>query len=203
MSLKDYVSGFHHSQAGMDSADPNVQFYKNHHDQTSGNRRSSSKYSGSAIFVCIIGIGAAIERVGRAPPGDTPTLVLLGLVGLGLLIIISSWLNRYLVNYRRAAIAIFLFFFLFLAAYAAIQGVYRVTIAKEYWTWGDYFSVRSPLRKDNIGSLSIIFALLACIVALIPWIRRNFRIRKAAIASLVVLVSPFAIAALFWIKRQM
>jgi hypothetical protein len=210
MSLKkeseDNFSGFLHSQAGLNSADPNVQFYKNHHDRISGKQSSfyisgnqSSFYGPAAVvFLVVVGIGAAVDRIGRAfsGAGDTIALVVLVIVGLGLLIGISSLLNRFLVNYRRAAIAVFLFLFLFLAAYSVAEGTYRVYATKEYWTLASYFSVRSPLNTTSAGPGSIGFAVLACLVALIPWIRRNFKVWKAALAALVVMISPFIIGAI-------
>jgi len=187
------MDGFLHAAADMDSARPDVQFYREHYRSVFGGPGASSAPSGDMVpgIVLALVVFGLIYAIGFAV--DNWQFVLAA--GGALLAIVAGWATAsfYLPNFHRTALTLLVLLWLSSAIWFGAFAVFMVSTG-QYETFQDFLAARRP-PPGALLAVPVIYAPVVLVFSLTRWARRKRTLSKSFLLANVLLVAAPALLA--------
>jgi hypothetical protein len=189
------MDGFLHAAADMDSARPDVQFYREHYGGLFGRSGASTSTSsqqaqGIALAGLVLGIFYAIGVASDYVNANWDWVAPVG--GSALFLIAAGAANIFLPNFFRTAILLLFFIALTYAiaiSTSAISNVY----SGRFVSFQHYYADMYAQRLDELFGVAAIYAAATFVFCLTPWARRKRAVWKTILLANALLIGVPAI----------
>jgi hypothetical protein len=190
------MDGFLHAAADMDSAQPDVQLYRERYRGSfSGPTLSGSSFDGAGLFV-LLGAAAALWLVFAAIHIVTEYWPIVLAVGIALVLLAVSFIvNRWLPGYRRATLMLVTMLVISVTLWITGLTIHNVHFARVRWPSAEaYLRTAFPMDGTSFPTAVGIYVVTIYLLALVPWTRRHSSPGKAILMSNAILLAPIAAA---------
>lgn len=186
------MDGFLHAAADMDSANPDVQLYREHYRGLlgkSGTSRSSHDQAQGIVAVALL--CGLIYVVGFAVENWQIVLV----AGGALLVLVAGWVaaSFYLANFHGTALTLLVMLWISSAIWFGAYVLFMVSTG-QYATFQDFLSARLP-PLGALLAVPVIYAPVVLVVSLTRWARRKRSLSKTFLLANVLLIAAPALIA--------
>jgi hypothetical protein len=188
------MDGFLHAAADMDSARPDVQFYREHYRSVFGGSGTSSAPSGDMVpGIVVLGlIFGLIYAFGFVAENWQIVLV----AGGALLALIAGWAaaSFYLANFHRTALTLLVLLWISSAIWFGAFALFVVSTG-QYETFQDFLAARRP-PLGTLLAVPVIYAPVVLVFSLTRLARRKRSLSKSLLlANVLLIAAPALIAA--------
>ncbi|MGE0628392.1 MAG: hypothetical protein AB7O43_11255 [Hyphomicrobiaceae bacterium] len=207
------MDGFLHAAGNLDSANPDVQLYREHYrGGFSGSGASTSISSQQATGGVVLGVlfGVLYAIVVAYDYVNTNWAWIAPVGGAVLLVALISVLNFFLPRYFRTALVLFLCTMVLVAIWFAGYGVYKVQTGW-YPTYtkflANYVWLEKPLESPLLAATSAfatLYGLSTLALSLLPWTRRKRPFWKmAGLSAIMLIASPAIVMGVYGVLHQL